>query len=251
MDDEKALEIVEQIFQMVFDRSNLYDLDELFDKFAGGVRLPVLVDDVMEKQTWTSLGVSSDNLAGGRFITEESIAKIEQSQGWMGPEMKFGSMEEILDEWQKINLITTERVYDSVNVTKSDCIYECENVYRSVDCRACKNVVYSESCANCEYLLASERSGGCNYCVSVCDSGNCNNSYKVVCSNKITNSLFIQDCFDLYECMFCAHIASRKFCIANRQFEQEEYYRLKKMVVEWVMSLMGEAATVVGGGGKE
>ena len=50
------------------------------------------------------------------------------------------------------------------------------------------------------------------------------------------NSLFIQDCFDLYECMFCSHIASKRFCIVNMQFEEQEYYEIKKLIIEWILN---------------
>ena len=57
--------------------------------------------------------------------------------------------------------------------------------------------------------------------------------------NQITAdhlSLFIQDCFDLYECLFCAHIVHQKFCIANMQFEEAEYFAIKAQVIEWILS---------------
>lgn len=99
-----------------------------------------------------------------------------------------------------------------------------------------KNIVYCDSCGNSEFLLACQRSGSSNFCIRTDDSVNCSNSYNVICSNKIINSLFVQDCFDLYECMFCSHIASKKYCIANMQFEREEYYQIKNMIIDWILS---------------
>ena len=87
-----------------------------------------------------------------------------------------------------------------------------------------------------KYLLASQRSGTCSFCIRTDDSKDCSNCYSVICSNKVRNSFFIQDCFDLDECMFCAHIASKRFCIANMQFEEEEYYEIKKAVVSWILN---------------
>lgn len=42
--------------------------------------------------------------------------------------------------------------------------------------------------------------------------------------------------FDLYECIFCSHIANKRFCIANMQFEEEEYYEIKKAIIEWILN---------------
>lgn len=67
-------------------------------------------------------------------------------------------------------------------------------------------------------------------------SGNCTFSIRVDDSNKISNSLFIQDCFDLDECMFCSHIANKKYCICNMQYEKETYFSPKKIVVEWFIN---------------
>ena len=75
-----------------------------------------------------------------------------------------------------------------------------------------------------------------NFCIRCDDSKNCSNSYNVICSNKVNNSLFIQDCFDLYECMFCSHIASKRYCIANMQFEEQEYFAIKKVIIDWILN---------------
>lgn len=231
MNDEMALEMANRIFQMVFERDNTRSLAELKEKLARGIRLPMqVVEMVTGEEVWTIMP------NGGKFISEASIAKIDEEQGWLKAAKDYSGAEEIYREWQNVNSMTTERVYESADVAKSDCIYGCEKVYGSADCRACKNVLYCSSCVEGEYLLACERSSGCNFCIGTKDSGSCSNSYNVICSNKIMNSFFVQDCFDLYECMFCAHIASRKFCIANRQFEQEEYFRLKKMVTDWLVA---------------
>lgn len=149
---------------------------------------------------------------------------------------KITSLEELIKIWNNNNLTTTERVYDSENVFQSDTIYRCENVYRSSNCSDSKNIVYSDSCGASEYLLASQRTGTSTFCIRVDDSKDCSNSYNVICSNKIINSFFIQDCFDLYECIFCSHIASKKYCIANMQLEEEEYFEIKEAIIEWILN---------------
>ena len=78
--------------------------------------------------------------------------------------------------------------------------------------------------------------GSCNFCIRTDDSKDCSNSYNIICCNKISNSLFIQDCFNLYECMFCSHIAAKRFCIANMQFEEQEYYEIKNKIIEWILN---------------
>ncbi len=231
MDDVEVLKIVNKIFKSVFDRECSFSLDELLEKFAFDINLPKEVrDSTTNEVTW------ADNIASNSFITLNNMENIDKKEGWMKKREDIKSLEDIIRIWKNINLTTTERVFDSLNVSKSDTIYSSENVYRSTDLNLCKNAVYSDSCVNSEYILASKRSTNCSFCIRTDDSKDCSNSYSVICSNKVSNSLFIQDAFNLYECMFCAHIANKRFCIANMQFEENEYYELKKIIIDWILS---------------
>lgn len=231
MNDNKALEIVNKIFKNVFDEENKYSLELVLDKFAFDIKLPIQVNDSTTNEvTW------ADSINSSRFITLENMEKRDTEKGWMLEKKEINNLQELIDVWNSINLTTTERVYDSINVSKSDTIYRSENIYRSTDCSDSKNLVFCESCGKSEFLLASKRSGNSNFCIRCDDSSSCSNSYNVICSNKVTNSLFIQDCFNLYECIFCSHIANKRFCIANMQFEEEEYYEIKKAIIEWILN---------------
>ena len=231
MDDNNALIIVEKIFKGIFDKCNNYSLDMILEKFAFDVKLPKQVNDSTTNEvTWAT------SINSGKFITNTNMEKRDITEGWMLERREINNLQDLIDIWNTINLTTTERVYDSINVIKSDTIYKCENVYRCTDCRNSKNIIYCDSCGDSEFILASQRSVTCNFCIRTDDSKDCSNSYNVICSNKISNSLFIQDCFDLYECMFCSHIASKRFCIANMQFEEEEYYKIKEAIVSWILN---------------
>ena len=231
MNDKLALEIINKIFNSIFDKNNSFSLEELLEKYAFDIKLPKQVNDsVTNEITW------ADSINSGKFITNKNMEIKDNKDGWMLPKREINNLQELIDIWNSINLTTTERVYDSINVCKSDTIYRSENVYRCTDCSESKNIIYCDSCMNCNYTLASSRSSNCDFCIRTDDSKDCSNSYNVICSNKVSNSLFIQDCYDLYECMFCSHIASKKYCIANMQFEEQEYYEIKQMIIEWILS---------------
>lgn len=231
MNDNKAIEIINKIFINVFDKNNSYSLDKILEKFAFDIKLPKQVNDsITNEVTW------ADSISSGRFITLENMEKRDTTSGWMLEKKDINSLQDLINIWNTINYTTTERVYDSINVTKSDTIYGCQYVYRSTDCSNCKNIVFCDSCVNSEFLLASQRSNTSAFCIRTDDSKDCSNSYNVICSNKVSNSFFIQDCFDLHECMFCSHIANKRFCIANMQFEEQEYFAIKKMIIEWILN---------------
>jgi len=230
MADQQAIEIVNKIFKSVFDQENTYSLEEILERFAFDIKLPRQVyDSTTSEITW------ADSVNSGRFITNKNMEERDKTKGWMLPKVEVHDLQELLEIWNTVNLTTTERVYDSISVSLSDTIYRCENVYRSSNCQDSKNLVYCDSCGNSEFLLASQRSGTCNFCIRTDDSTDCSNSYNVICSNKVSNYIFIQDCFNLHECMFCSHIASKRFCIANMQFDEQEYYQIKSLIIEWIL----------------
>ena len=231
MTEQVTLDIINKIFKSVFGCENTWDLNLLLEKMAFDIKLPKQVRD-----TFTNVITWTDSINGTKFITNNNMEKRDTEVGWMLPKREVHNLQDIINIWQEVNVMTTERVYDSMDVVNSDTIYRCEKVYRSSSCSDSKSIIYCDSCSECEYLLASQRSGNCNFCIRVDDSKNCSNSYSVICSNKISNSLFIQDCYDLNECLFCSHIASKRFCIANMQFEEYEYFEIKEKIIKWILN---------------
>lgn len=230
MKEHEVLKLVNQIYQAIFNKDNNLSLDLLLEKYAFDIKLPKEVrDSTTNEITW------ADSINSNKFITLTNMEEKDKREGWMLPKENISSLEDIIRIWNKTNYITTERVFDSLNVSKSDTIYRCQNVYHSTDCFDCKNIIFCDSCNNCEYSIASQRSGNCTYCIKVDDSKDCSNSFNVNYSNKVSNSLFIQDCYNLYECMFCSHIANKRYCIANMQFTEEEYFHIKEYINNWIL----------------
>ncbi len=231
MSEKDALNVVNKVFKAVFKKDNIFSLEELQQNFAFDIKLPKKVrDSITNEETW------ADSINNNKFITLRNMEEKDKKTGWMLERKEVGNLDDILKIWNSVNFTTTERVYDSLNVAKSDTIYRCENVYHCTDCSDSKNIIYNDSCGNCEFLIASQRSGNCSFSIRCDDSNTCTNCYSVICSSKISNSFFIQDCFNLEECMFCSHIASKKYCIANMQFEEEEYFAIKEEVIKWILA---------------
>jgi hypothetical protein len=228
MKDKVLNDVTEKVFVNVFGISNPFKIKEILEKFAFDVKIPQEVkDSTTGETTW------AESINPTKFISQLNSWKKES---WMQETKEVNSIDDIIECWQKINYTTTERNYNSENVFESDTIYNSENVIRSSNCNECKNIMFTDGCHHCEYIIACQRSGESSFCIRVDDSANCTNSYNVACSGKISNSFFIQDCNSLHECMFCAHISNKRFCIANMQFEEEEYYEIKKEVVNWIMN---------------
>lgn len=230
MNDRQCKSVMDEIFMEIFERKCPLGIEDLLSECAFDIRLPnKVIDAVTGKETWAS------SINSNKYISQTNMQKYDRYKGWMRPKKEINSLDEILKLWDKVNFTTTERIYDSINVSKSDTIYNCENIYRSQDCRSCKNTIFTDGCANSEYIIACQRSSNCNYSIRVDDSNNCSNSYNVICSSKISNSFFIQDANSLHECMFCSHISNCRYCIANMQFDKEEYKSIKEEVMKWIV----------------
>ncbi len=222
-------EILDKIVGNVFGFKNPYTPEQFMQKFAFDVRLPKQTNDSTTGEvTW------AQSLAPGRFITYENSKKMTDS--FELPKKPLNSIEDVLTAWQAVNLMATERHQESLEVYESDNIYNSENVFRSLDVHRSKNVVYCDAALDSEYVAACQRSNTLNYCIRVEDSKECSKSFNIIWSGKITNSMFIQNCYDMFECLFCSHMAGKKYCIANMQFEEKEYFELKKKVIEWILT---------------
>lgn len=232
MTDEQAKVIVDKVVAQVFGYKNPYSLEAFMAKYAFDVRLPNRVSDSFTgEETWAQ----STNPT--KFMTQPNTRKgLIGTQDWMQPSRPLNSLQEVLAAWNDINYTTTERTMESENVAKSDNIYNSENVYRSQDCHFSKNLVFCDGVRKCEYLVASQRCFASVYSIRIEDSKECSESFGVSWSGKISKSFMIHDSYDLSDCMFCSHLTGKRFCIANIQFEEAEYTRIREDIMRWLLS---------------
>lgn len=206
MDEEKAKEILDKVVSSVFGYQNPFSLEQARQKFAFDVRLPQQVNDALTGEVCWATSVNPTS-----FLTMENAREHNKETEWIMPKQELNSIEDIVGAWSKVKYMTANRQIDSINVAESDTVYGSENVYRSCDIRNSKNVIFSDVGGNLEYVVAISRSKTSTFCIRVEDSQLCSNSFNVNWSAKVTNSYFIQDCYDVIDCMFCSHIAGKKF----------------------------------------
>jgi hypothetical protein len=231
VDHKEAQKILDKIIGQIAGYQNPFTLEQFLQKYAFDVELPVQVNDsTTGEATWTQ------SVNAAKFMTLTNARARGKGDDWMPKKRPLHSIEDILSVWNEINYITTERQIDSINVAESDNIYSSENIFRTQDVVNSKNLVFCDGLMSCEYVAASQRSRNSNYCARIEDSKDCSGSFSVSWSGRVVNSLFIQDCGDLYECMFCSNLKGKKFCIANMQFEEQEYRKIRDMVVRWMLS---------------
>jgi len=229
MDAKVAQDVLDKIIGQIFGYKNPLTLEQFQQKFAFDVRLPQQVyDTTTNEPTWTQ----SPNPT--KFIT---VKNAWNRLDWDNrPKKELNSIEDIMAAWNEINYTATDRHLDSLNIAESDNIYSSENIYRSQDITGSKNILFSDGVNESEYIAAGQRSRAITYCARVEDSNTCTNSFSVIWSKKIVNSFFIEDCGDMFECMFCSHITNKQFCIANMQYTEEEYRRIKDIIIRWILT---------------
>lgn len=231
MTPQIAQQILDKIIGQVFGYKNPFSLEQFMQKYAFDVRLPLqVIDSTTGETTWAS----STNPT--KFITMANSRKRAEDTDNMLPPRPLADIQSILTAWNETNYMSTERQIESLNVSESDNVRNSENIFRSQDIGNSKNIVFTDGGYNSEYLAAAQRSVNSMFCIKIDDSQYCSNSFFVTWSNKVNNCFFINDCFDVTDCMFCTNLAGKQFCIANMQYEEAEYRRVKDMVVRWILS---------------
>ncbi len=231
MNDIKAKEIADYIFKDVFQIENPFSLEKLQKKFAIDIPKAAKVKCALSgKPTWAF--TSPHEKIASTDAIEERFKKDE----WMLKKQPVKSMKDILSLWSQINYQVGEKYINSTEVAESDAIYNSNKVYQSVSIFDSKNIVFSYKIFDSNYMLASRDNSSCTLGIRVKESIYCSSNFEVSWSNKVSKSMFVHDGYDLYECLFCSHIRSKKYCIANMQFEKEEYFRLKKEAIKWILS---------------
>lgn len=230
MDAQAAKLIIDKIVGQVFGYQNPLSLEQFHNKFAFDLRLPQQVYDNLDNTpTWAS------SITPGKFIRFGHVFELPENY-FEKEKRPINSVQDILKYWSETNIMAAERYMDSINVAESDDITGSENVYRSQNIGTSKNVVFTDGAFNCEYIAACQRSNTSSFSIRVEDSNNISNSFSVNWSKNISNSLFIQDAANLQDCMFCSHITSKRFWIANMPFEEVEYKKIRDMMVRWILT---------------
>lgn len=236
MSPTEAQALLDTIIGQVLGYKNPLSLEQFMQKFAFDIRLPQQVTDATDGTvTWAQ----STNPT--RFVKLQNARGMELGGGtektdYLRPARSLTGMEDILEAWGEINLTTTERQIESLNIGQSDNIDKCENVFRSQDVKRSKNVLFCDGLGDSEYAAACQRSGNITFCIRADDSGDCTNCFNVSWSGKLTNCLFMHDTGDMQDSMFCTNISGKRFCIANMQFDETEYRRLRDIVVRWILT---------------
>lgn len=231
MNEKIAKEILDVIVGRVFGYQNPYSLEQAMTQFAFDVRLPQEVRrGDAEGATWAAA------MRQGKHVPFDVI----QAQGF-SPKTRtddsLESLEKIIGAWGAEHRIATERMINSDAVAESDGVYNSRNVYRSIDVRKSHDILFSDGVDSCEYVVAGQTSKACATSIRVEDSKRVKDSFSVHWSSDVESSMFIQDSFQLKNCLFCSQLSNAEFHVANQPVSPEEFYKIKDQVIRWVFGV--------------
>ena len=230
MNADKAKQISDDIFKDVFGFDNPFTLEELRRKFAIDITSPKKVTCALSNNpTWTTYSNEE------KIASQAAIAERFKRDEWTPKKKSLNTISDILKAWEDVNYLTAEKYINSKEVGESDGIYNSSSVYQSLSIFDSKNIIFSYKIFDCNYMLASRDNSSCTLGIRMKENIFCSSGFEVSWSNKVSRSMYIHDCIDLFECLFCSHIRSKKYCVANMQFEKEEYLELKKLVIDWIL----------------
>ncbi len=101
---------------------------------------------------------------------------------------------------------------------------------------ACDNVLYSSKALNSEN------------CVDCLDIVECRNCYNCVNCENVTGGFYCRSCYNssnIYfstnltnceECIGCYNLQNKKYCINNKQYSKDEYFKLKEEILKQHLS---------------
>ena len=228
MDEPNKL--AQKILGRVFGEQLQVQAQEFFDRYLQDIKQPVKVQSALTgKPYYTSMpGYDS-------YVGQQEVFDRGEVSEWMMPKVDIGSLDELNELLTRFDFMQASRTYtNSNNVYRSDDVGESHHIYDSLNVIKSSYIVRSSWIWESEYLFGCMRSGESTHCIVLVEGTQCTDSYRVFSSRKVTRSMFIKSCYDVTDCLWCAHISGKQYCIANMQYTKDEYEVLKARILKWV-----------------
>ncbi|MFA6585933.1 MAG: hypothetical protein WCS86_02105 [Candidatus Paceibacterota bacterium] len=172
---------------------SMYDADVIF---------PVYCPECWRSDAWDPSKYAQDYDFNNPFFTQfkELFSKIPRQSVWQ--------LGKCLDSKYTNYAKDTKNVYLSYSILNtSEDVYYCSNIHNS------KNIIDSYNVRNSEFIyegLWNNKSYNCQYIYWSYNCIDCN---------------FVFDCMNCQNCFGCINLRNKNYCIWNKQFSKEEYFK--------------------------
>jgi hypothetical protein len=222
------LDIYRVIWKEVFPNVPEMEVEQFRTLFTNDLALPVAHPCTIDAQQTV---FSSKEYGYRKFISRTESVKRMEENNWKEDKKDIRSLADVLAHVQNVNSFLGSRQLNSDILEESDDIYSSGYIYGSTHIYNCQKMLFCYNNKESEFLMACKGNASCGFSIRVHDSNGVSNSFDIHWCGKTANSYFCHDCYDLRDCMFCFHLNSKQYCIANMQFEKEEYLHLKEMIL--------------------
>lgn len=216
-------DIYHQVWKEVFPTIEPMDVEKFKALFTFDISLPIKY-----QCSFTGEDVYCTQEYGyKRFMGDKTREQKMKEGNNLQDKIGIENLSQVLERAKNVAYFRGNKAINSDVVEESDNIYSSSYIYNSTFIQGATKLMFCRDMGPSEYMLASKNSKNSSFGIRVMDSDSISNSFEVSFSGKCSSSYFCHNCFDLRDCMFCFDIASKQYCIANMQFEKNEYTALK------------------------
>ncbi len=237
MNEAQAKQIADYVFKDVFGQPNPFTMQETLDKFAFGLPLPQRTNDDRTPGGFT--WVTSSGAA--KTMSQANLLIDSKKNAWIKEKKPIKTMADISKYWGEIDYFTGEKTIDSREVAESDNIYGSTYIFRSAKCFGSEKCVFSTNLSACKYTVGCSYTDDSTACIRVLESAQVTSSFAIEWSKKVSRCMYLNDCEDMFECMFCSNMRSQKYCVANTQLTKDQYLPFKAQVIDWTIKNFGKS----------
>ena len=181
------------------------------------------------------------DFSGKRIISmfhPDANVKVFDREIWWGDKweprdygMEYDFSRSFFEQWKEL----LSKV-PLANVGNTNCVNSpygnhnlgCKNCYLVYASYLNEDVLYSQGAANLKNcidiysIMKSEKCYEDTLCGSIYET---HFSYD---SDESLNSCFLKTCINCKDCIGCVNLRNKKYCVFNRQYSEEEYFKIKK-----------------------
>jgi hypothetical protein len=189
----------------LFKNKDAFTGEDIFSLFPQESRMKVVTQEEWYSDTWDALDYARDYDFSRPFF--EQIMKLNYEV----PVFNLNSQRPINSPY-------------SANATALKNCYLCFNSSRSEDCMYGNDIEYCKDCVDNSHINYSERCYECFWLQ------NCYQCYFTIMSVDSRNLWFCRDCLGCNDCLGCANLRKLSYCIFNKQYTREEYFKKLKNI---------------------
>lgn len=220
--------VLADIWQSIFNEDiKCPDLDDFYQYYVCNKDLmPIEVQDYETKERLACTLRESQS----KFISQQRLYDRWEKDEFMNESKSINNLTDLLNSYKLINYKLAPQNIESSEVVNSTHIHNASEILNSSYIYSSSKILFSTNLTECEYMAGSIGSLYCNFGARVFDSNKITDSFEISWSSTVSRSFFIHNAFNLKDCMFCSHITSKQYCIANMQYNKEDYMEIQKMI---------------------